>query len=244
MLRENFPSEKYKQNQEVMKFYHQFKDPKIFQSYQCQKCQGEGCCKVIGCMYYPEDFKEVTWDTIKPVLEDGRASVSARFELDNNGLLRPILYIRSRGIEKGAIDLYSHATPCALLTDDGCPYKINERPLGGVLLLPKQKKNGECKNCVQAQNICAEEWKKYQSVLKKAVTYFSNHSLDKEVKEEVKNVVHTLYQKIVLDEPFDEEDVILVEPMIYFPDEYFGFCPPEEQMTLKIQSARMHFSRK
>lgn len=157
----------------------------------CKKCGGR-CCKNCGCNYYPKDFKEMTFDYLKSILDKGEISITTCVYVnadDNNKIFIDIvLNLRARNIDRPIVDLISKKNTCSVLTETGCKYSFDERPTGGVLLIPD---NDECIN-IYPPELQLEEWKKYQEVLKKLVEHYSNNSFEKEFKLQVAKISEKL----------------------------------------------------
>ncbi len=107
----------------------------------CSKCGGR-CCKKSGCDYFVSDFKIIDKNTILKVLETGNVSIVSafKFEILANGkeVVVPILYLRARNEGRGVIDLFSMKKRCSMLTSTGCSYNLEQRPEGGVNLIPRE----------------------------------------------------------------------------------------------------------
>lgn len=40
----------------------------------CKKCGG-GCCKRMGCHFSPDDFAEITYESLKSKIDEGNISI-------------------------------------------------------------------------------------------------------------------------------------------------------------------------
>lgn len=188
----------------------------------CSKCGGR-CCKKSGCDYFVSDFKSIDKNTMLKVLGTGNVSIVAAFEINvaANGktIAIPTLYLRARNEGKGIIDLYSMKKRCSLLTSTGCPYNLEERPGGGVNLIPGEK---ECTNVVSFLDEL-KKWHPYQGLLAKLVKRYTGKSVDAVLRENVEEVFYE-----VLCEKFDGVDRLEVADILSglphlvecFPDEY------------------------
>ena len=165
-----FPSKEYLENEKIMSFYHNFEDPSIFKNDCCKECKGY-CCKKCGCAYYVEDFEDLSFESLKKELEKETISITSVIEMDKiHGQMinNPVLFLRVRNRKRGIIDLFSEKTRCSLLTPDGCPYSLEERPLGAMMLLPKKDHDTlACETLKEVNDITIENWKKHQEVLKR-----------------------------------------------------------------------------
>jgi len=93
---------------------------------------------------------------------------------------KPILHLMARNCNRGIVNLASRPCRCANLTPKGCIYPIEKRPLGGVLLLPKDGKTR--KRCTSALNIeyAKTQWAKpeTQKTLRALVEHYTGQSFD------------------------------------------------------------------
>ena len=104
----------------------------------CAECGGF-CCKKCGCDYSVDDFDDLSVDAIQKLLEEGHVSIVSfqNFkEINGKMTCSPYLYLRERNINRPAVDLLSMKTRCSSLTDTGCMYSLENRPSGGVNLIP------------------------------------------------------------------------------------------------------------
>lgn len=148
----------------------------------CKVCGGR-CCKKSGCDYSAFDFLNIKREVILKILETGEVSVVATFDFKKvrHGKLiaTPFLYLRARNKGRDVIDLLSIKTGCLMLTDEGCSYNFQNRPTGGVNLVPMA--NGKCypdKNPLEI----VETWKPYQKLLGQMVKRFSGYSVDQKIR--------------------------------------------------------------
>lgn len=148
----------------------------------CKACGGR-CCKKSGCDYSTSDFESIKREVILGALETGEVSVVATFDFKrrSNGRLVsiPFLYLRARNKERDVIDLLSIKTGCSMLTDEGCIYNFQNRPTGGVNLVPMA--NGKCYPDKSPLEI-VETWRPYQKLLGQMVKRFSGYSVDQKIR--------------------------------------------------------------
>lgn len=187
----------------------------------CSSCKGM-CCKKSGCDYFVSDFERITKDEILKALLPGKISIVSAFKksvINGKVILTPFLYLRARNKDRDIVDLFSMKKTCSMLTDTGCSYSLEDRPGGGVNLIPK--KNG----CKLLKDPIEEmrKWEPYQGVLAKIVKRITGKSVDKVLREDVEEV---LYQ--ILTEQFDGiskreiADILsgLQDLILAFPNEY------------------------
>lgn len=164
----------------------------------CKSCGGV-CCKKSGCDYYTSDFASLSYKDILKTLEGGNISIVSTFmfkRLENNQLvMTPLLYLRARNINRDVVDLLSFKTTCSMLTDTGCSYDLDNRPSGGVNLIPKENKLCSPEN---DPALMMEEWLKYQKVLERCVKRISGCSVDQKLRMDA-----VCFFKDIIDENFD-----------------------------------------
>lgn len=109
---------------------------------------------------------------------------------------------------------------CSMLKEDGCSYSLEDRPSGGVNLIPK-----EPKPCIPevAPFEIVKEWARYQKTFGRLVKRFTGKSVDTKLKEDVVKLFED-----ILDENFqgisevELEDVKGMTPSLLeaFPEKY------------------------
>ena len=237
-----FPSKAYLENKEVMSYYHNFEDPSIFKSSDCKKCKGH-CCKKCGCAYFVEDFEDLSFESLKKELEKETISITSVLELDkirDQVINSPVLFLRTRNRKREIVDLFSEKTRCSLLTPDGCPYSFEERPLGAIMLLPAYK-NGEraCESLELSNDIALKNWKKYQTVLKRLVQYYTGKPMEERLKEEIRDAIATLAIAIRNNTELKERQLQILEPIQYLNNELTEYTNPHDLTLCKRFSKYM-----
>lgn len=187
----------------------------------CSSCKGM-CCKKSGCDYFVSDFERITKDEILKALLPGKISIVSAFKksvINGKVILTPFLYLRARNKDRDIVDLFSMKKTCSMLTDTGCSYSLEDRPGGGVNLIPKKNGCKPLKDPIEEMR----KWEPYQGVLAKIVKRITGKSVDKILREDVEEV---LYQ--ILTEQFDGiskreiADIVsgLQDLILAFPNEY------------------------
>ena len=130
----------------------------------CKECGGN-CCKTMGCHYSPEDFKDISYESLKKEIERGHISIDW-WEGDpaDDGELNigeKAFFLRVRNIGAGIVDA-SWGGVCMLLGEDGCILNDEDRPKGGRLLVPCE--DGKCEVLYSKQQ-AAIDWLKYKDIL-------------------------------------------------------------------------------
>lgn len=158
----------------------------------CAQCGGF-CCKKSGCDYIPSDFENMSINSLATKLEEGNISVvsALKFERLPNGKIyvNPFLYLRARNVNRPIVDLFSLKTRCSQLTEDGCKYSINERPSGGVNLIPLP--NLKCYPKEYPTKLMLY-WGNYQKVLSKLVKRLTGYTVEERLKLDVIKVFDDL----------------------------------------------------
>lgn len=145
----------------------------------CAECGGT-CCKGCGCHFSPDDFKNISFESLKKEIEKGYISIDyVDGEMIYSDVGVYILRIRNQGAP--IVDIgFGIRTPCVLLTKKGCKLDYEHRPTGGKLLIPSSI-SSFCHEmaCKSRYNIsdCCYEWLPHKKLLQKLVEYFE----DKEI---------------------------------------------------------------
>ena len=246
MLKNHFPSKEYLENKEVMEFYHNFEDKSIFENECCQECKGR-CCKKCGCSYYVEDFEDLSLNELKTELNKGDKSIVSTLEVsyaNHRYCVSPILMIRVRNEGRGVVDLFSEKTRCSLLTKDGCPYSFENRPTGGIMLIPFKNGSGfDCKTLETANQIAIDGWKRYQKVLARLVKYYTGRSLDERLKEEVGHTIDALASHLLTAPSYTTEQVELLGNIQYMNDDLTAYARPDALALCKKASTALGIYR-
>ncbi len=157
----------------------------------CTKCGGY-CCKKSGCDYFVEDFEDLSYKAIENILSEGNISIVSylNFEKLKSGkmIVTPFLYLRARNTGKDIVDLLSIKTTCSMLTETGCTYSINERPSGGVNLIPGPTRF----DCHPKENVLdkLQEWERFQKPLSKFIKRYCNMSVEEKLNEDIENLFY------------------------------------------------------
>ena len=146
----------------------------------CKLCKGK-CCKKIGCEISPKDLKDypnITKESIIQLLETGYVSIDC-YEDDY-----PKYFLRMRNKNSKIIDIslaekwikftgkndfefkledMPWFKECIALTENGCRFKFENRPLAGRSLKPNYNERRCSSNYTKKD--CTTEWGKYQDIL-------------------------------------------------------------------------------
>ncbi len=141
----------------------------------CTACGGE-CCKRCGCEYSPDDFKDLSVEGLKKEIEKGYISIEC-IKGDDLEWIDSMLILRVRNKNSPIVDYATRKKECILHTNEGCKLGYEERPSGGKLLIPSDKKDGiiiKRRCCYSSYRIetCCYEWKPHQRVLLELAWYF------------------------------------------------------------------------
>lgn len=151
----------------------------------CRECGGY-CCKKCGCDYSPDDFENLKIDYLQSLLEKGNISIVSyqKFKQINGMIINePFLYLRARNKNRPIVDLLSMKTTCASLQEDGCKFSLQERPKGGVNLIPA---SGDTP-CYPLENPLdiVNGWKNHQKTLMNLVKRLTGKSTNRQLEEDV-----------------------------------------------------------
>ena len=194
----------------------------------CKNCGGY-CCKKSGCDYYPEDFKDLSFNGLTNILSQGNISIVSFLDFERlpNGKLTytPFLYLRARNIDRDIVDLVSIKKTCSMLKEDGCYYDIEHRPSGGVNLIPASNRL----NCHPKENHLEhiKQWGRYQKVLSKFVRKYCGMSLEDKLKEDIENLFYECLSGVLDTVPIEEQEDIkrMIPTLIQIaPIEYEKAC--------------------
>lgn len=141
----------------------------------CRVCRGL-CCKSCGCHFSPDDFKEITFESLKKEIDKGNISidwwdgspfVDNDIGVSSDGIERAY-YLRMRNQDSPIVDP-SWGGQCSLLTDTGCPLSYEERPKGARELIPISE--GRCYSNYTKKQAC-KDWYEYDDILRRLVEIY------------------------------------------------------------------------
>ncbi len=188
----------------------------------CSKCGGK-CCKKSGCDYSTKDFNDLSLNAIYQKLEEGNISIVSFLEFNRlpNGRMTciPFLYLRARNTGRDIVDLLSFKKQCSMLKEDGCTYSVNDRPSGGINLIPSS--DGPCRPDINPFDI-VREWGSYQKQLRKLVKRFTGKSVEEKLREDAYQLFLDVAKGDFRDiSPIEVEDVKGMIPLLArcYPDE-------------------------
>lgn len=135
----------------------------------CRECEGS-CCKEMGCHYSPDDFKDLSFESLKKEIDKGYISIDwwEGNPFDDNREINKAYYLRIKNVGANIVDP-SWGGECILLTNDGCKLSYNKRPKGGRMLIPDAY--GPCESKYSKQE-AARDWYKYRDILSKLVKHY------------------------------------------------------------------------
>lgn len=146
----------------------------------CSTCGGK-CCKSCGCHFSPNDFKDLSFESLKKELEKGYISIDRipqEISYDHTAFGTLILRIRNKN--SPIVDDYfvRKKQECILLTPNGCLLSSNDRPTGGKSLVPRYSNNEFTCTLDYSISDCSYEWQIYQNILNQLSDYFRNEPTD------------------------------------------------------------------
>ena len=142
----------------------------------CAKCGG-ACCKICGCHFSPDDFEEISFESLKREIEKGYISidhVDGEMIYSDNGVF--ILRVRNQG--SPIVDTsFRREKQCILFGKNGCKLDYEHRPTGGKLLIPNSvsaiNHEMQCTNKYSIRD-CCYEWLPHKKILYQLVQYFED----------------------------------------------------------------------
>ncbi len=145
----------------------------------CAECGGR-CCKSMGCQFSPQDFKDLSFDGLRKEIDKGYISIDwwegNPFGYSDSRNIQRGYYLRIRNLSRHSTDKASIVDPsyggkCCLLTDTGCPFTFEQRPMGAKMLMPGDDIDDDCVEGYDKQQ-CAKDWYEHIDVLSKLVDYY------------------------------------------------------------------------
>lgn len=131
----------------------------------CAECGGR-CCKSMGCHFSPNDFDDLSIESLEKILSEGDVSIDWWEGDVTGGNLDKTYFLRMRHVDAKIVDP-SWGGRCVALTDSGCRLSFEKRPLGGRALIPSKNSNQkDCKQTYSKEN-CCRDWYPYQYILAK-----------------------------------------------------------------------------
>ena len=150
----------------------------------CRGCKGK-CCQHSGCQLFPVNISNSISDFIKELetkIKTEKYSFILAFKEDewsNRIDFQLRLRVRNRG--KGLFDLCTQLAPCKLwMKESGCPFSDEERPYGGLHLIPDEY---DFCQCDYSDEFAFSQWSIFQYEME---TVFEKYSSGLKVLEVLK----------------------------------------------------------
>lgn len=135
----------------------------------CTKCRGR-CCSACGCAFSPKDFKEISFSSLKRIMDKGFISIVPISHIQT-GLEKDVLTLKVRNLGSDVIEFEAHiARPCILWDPKtGCFFDDDNRPYGGKALVPTPNIG-----CIMGYSFRqrAIDWLPYQEILLKLGEFY------------------------------------------------------------------------
>ncbi len=112
-------------------------------------------------------------------------------------------------------------TTCSMLCDDGCSYSYEDRPSGGVNLVPMPK-GSYCYPKEDPRKIVME-WDGYQKPLSRLVKRFTGKSVDEKFREDVEQLFYDVMSENydgVAESEIEDINSMIVQLTLAFPAEH------------------------
>ena len=129
---------------------------------------------------------------LEEILSEGKISIVAALNIkkskNGNKFIIPFLYLRARNKKRNIVDLLSLKSECSMLTKDGYPYSLEERPKGGVNLIPY------IDGCFPYEDPLkiVKGFEKYQSILSKMVKRLTGKTVEQKLIEDIENLFYDI----------------------------------------------------
>lgn len=170
----------------------------------CKKCGGK-CCKMSACMFFVDDFESMKLDYLESILDTGRISIKSSLDFKSSPkgeiVVVPKLYLIARSIDRDVIDLVSIPNTCANLEESGCYFSEEERPSGGLYLIPKE--NGKCHSLFNGEDVI-KKYEPYQKVLQRIIKRRTGLSVYAKISEDIENLFYDLLSGKIDKELYDD----------------------------------------
>lgn len=128
----------------------------------CSSCKGM-CCNRMGCAFSTDDFKEISFEFLKSEIEKGFISIDWwEGDIDNQNKYDRVYFLRMRNKNSHIVDPSWGGKGCILLTENGCPLSLENRPKEARLLEPKENRN-----CIShyPKEEYVRDWRKFYDIL-------------------------------------------------------------------------------
>jgi hypothetical protein len=141
----------------------------------CKKCGGE-CCKNMGCHFSPDDFQDLSYESLKKEIQHGNISIDywhGDINEKKNCLSRTY-YLRMKNKGAKIVDP-SWGGQCNIWNPTtGCPLPFEKRPKGARLLIPFSPSEAKYRcEAEYTKEMCVTDWRKHHETLKKLAKYFN-----------------------------------------------------------------------
>lgn len=152
----------------------------IYDHELCKLCGGS-CCKATGCYFSPKDFRRLSYDVLKRILDKGYISIILMYK-EITGLEKDVYTLRMRN-KGGEMVIRDHSKDkgglCIIWEKTGCPFNDEDRPYGGKALIPDWDSTRLCQTGYSHRQ-CAEDWLPYQDILKQLAEEFVEKNIQYE----------------------------------------------------------------
>lgn len=172
----------------------------------CKECGG-ACCKQVGCIYMPGDFRVVNFKAMKKILDKGNISISGQPFSVASGLWSYILYPKARDVNADVIDLMPTGGPCKLLTPTGCSLSEDDRPSLGLACKPT-KIGGPCEAGYTQDDLLS--WMDYDDVLSGLVEHYTGKDVLSVIAEQAQAKADIICDKID-----SKQELLAMEKKVY-----------------------------
>ena len=170
---EEYLKRKRKNQARIYRHYPKdYSNPELQFPELCAECGGS-CCKNCGCTFSPDDFEDLSFDSLKAEIEKGYIAIDA-VDGDQFAIAGIYKILRVRNVGE---PVYGgrRGGPCVLLAENGCKLDFEHRPAGGKLMVPAEATY--CPTYYHTDQ-AIREWSKYQEVLDRLAGYFYEKEIE------------------------------------------------------------------
>lgn len=172
----------------------------------CEEC-GRVCCKEVGCIYLPTDFKSMDINYLISLINKGNISISGEPYKIGNKAFSYLPFLRARNKDADIVDLITLGGPCKLLTSNGCKLDMSERPALGQRVIPT-KIGGPCRKDYEIEE--PYKWLKYSETLERLVKYYTKNEMQDQLRQELKIKLKAIKEKLLQNKNLTEMEKLIL----------------------------------
>lgn len=131
----------------------------------CKRCGGR-CCKSSGCLYAPEDFEEISFNSLMELYEKNKVMFMHVGPWVGIWKITWVLATPKVNGKRVIYDMIEEPQGnCVFLTEKGCALEYHHRPRGGKNLIPLEKDGKICCKALYNLEKAADDWEIYNELI-------------------------------------------------------------------------------